>query len=491
MDRFDFFYQQLVAEADLDGAFDKVEAAIRFVAKDLALYGVASGLVVAEQDVPDLTVAVSAGIGYDKDGKRLSVSSTQSVDVSQDYAASSTAVTVAGQARWISVYLLTDRELTDPRVDGNDDTVYYDRAESFKFKVIKGASEVTPTRPTLLTDGILLADVYRVYGDTTITNAQIFTNRRELQINSIGSPRSLSVGTVREALVALLGYYNNHVTGGADQHPATAVSYAGGGNWADGTTNPADTVEATLDSFITKLSSISAGVAGVARIGADAVAGATVSLVAGTLSSQISAIVGALNTLHSTVVKLSGSQTITGAKIFDDLTLSVANLLKYAPRTITRVYSLDGAQFDSTKWEFTPTGTYSWRVRTTAVDANAHLTIPVRVPHNASISAVSARLVPNTGHGALPVQPTIRLVRMQRTGGSTETSLGSFQDNQGTVGAYETAHQLNLTGLGVTVDNTAYDYAIVITGESGGNALTHLAIQGVTVTFAVSEQDIG
>jgi len=48
--------------------------------------------------------------------------------------------------------------------------------------------------------------------------------------------------------------------------PAVSITYAGGAAWADGTTNPATTVEAQLDKIVTDL----AGTAGAAKIGATA-----------------------------------------------------------------------------------------------------------------------------------------------------------------------------------------------------------------------------
>jgi hypothetical protein len=66
---------------------------------------------------------------------------------------------------------------------------------------------------------------------------------------------------------------------------ASTMPYGGGGTWADGTTNPATTVEAQLDKVITDL----AGATGTAKIfGAAAGSG---DLASGTLESQIAALV--------------------------------------------------------------------------------------------------------------------------------------------------------------------------------------------------------
>lgn len=65
---------------------------------------------------------------------------------------------------------------------------------------------------------------------------------------------------------------------------ATDVTYGGGGNWADGTTNPATSVESQLDKIITDL----AGATGTGKVQGSAVGS---DLAAATLASQISSLV--------------------------------------------------------------------------------------------------------------------------------------------------------------------------------------------------------
>jgi hypothetical protein len=90
--------------------------------------------------------------------------------------------------------------------------------------------------------------------------------------------------------------YNSHINQASGAHAASAVSYAGGGNWADGTTNPATTVEAQLDKIISDL----VATAGAARVGA-AAAG---NLPAGTVRSQLDA-------LDATSVRTNVANTFT------------------------------------------------------------------------------------------------------------------------------------------------------------------------------------
>jgi hypothetical protein len=146
-----------------------------------------------------------------------------------------------------------------------------------------------------------------------------------------GSPNGLTAGTVRSQLDALLGFINSHINNASGAHAASATSYAGGGNWADGTTNPATTVEAQLDKVITDLAGASgadklgaavaslwadgtgvaaarvktaldeivsdlAATSGAPKVGAAATAGSPNALTAGSVRSQLDALLGFLNT---------------------------------------------------------------------------------------------------------------------------------------------------------------------------------------------------
>jgi len=90
--------------------------------------------------------------------------------------------------------------------------------------------------------------------------------------------------------------------GGGD---SASVTYAGGGNWADGTTNPATSVEGQLDKIITDL----AGATGTAKVQGSAVGS---DLSAATLAAQISALVTGW-------LKLNRNDTVTGQNVFNAL----------------------------------------------------------------------------------------------------------------------------------------------------------------------------
>jgi len=293
--RRDYFFRQRVTEAELDDGFAELEKADQNLAADLGFTGVLANAVASQHaPVPDLSVDVSGpGAILDQLGQRIFFSALQNVSVAQDDGGVSTSVSAGGQEKIVSVFVKFDRALSDPRVDGNSLTVFFRRDESFKFIVAQGAQAPAGTAlpPPLRSDAILLADVTRTFGQTQVLNANISIARRQDAFVTSGSPRAIRRGKTLEAVSDLLTFLNAHVSGTADRHPAAAVDYAGGGNWADGTTNPGATVEAQLDKVVADLAATS----GAPKVGAAATAGAPNALGAGTVRSQLDALLGFIN----------------------------------------------------------------------------------------------------------------------------------------------------------------------------------------------------
>ena len=293
--RLDYYFRQRVSEAELDLGFSQLEQADRDLAADLGFTGVIANAVVSQHaPVPDLTVDISApGAVIDQLGQRIFFSALQNVNVAQDDNGVSTGVSGAGKEKIVSVFAKFDRALSDPRVDGNSLTVFFRRDESFKFIVVQGAeaSAGGAIPPPLRSDAILLADLTRSFGQTQVLNANLSIARRQDAFVASASPKSIRRGRTLEAVTDFLAFYNAHVNGTADRHPAAAVDYAGGGAWADGGTNPATTVEAQLDKLVADLTATS----GAPKVGAAATAGSPNALAAGTVKSQLDALLAAVN----------------------------------------------------------------------------------------------------------------------------------------------------------------------------------------------------
>lgn len=270
MDRFDFYFLQLVSEGEIDGAFDRSELAQQAIMADAGLVGILQGSAVVEHNpTPDLTVDVPISTGYDSSGQRIRIPSLQVVDMSVDHLAQSTGVLGGGNTNILALFVFFERSLSDPRIDGNSNSIDFQRDESFDFKVVQSGESASPSPPALEGDKILLADITLAFGTTQIFNAGISQSRRQDAFVLSAGALTVNEGTPEESDQATLTHLNNHITGVASLHPATAIDYAGGAAWHDGATNPAVTVEVQLDKLITDLNDAT-GQGGADKLGSGA-----------------------------------------------------------------------------------------------------------------------------------------------------------------------------------------------------------------------------
>lgn len=127
-------------------------------------------------------------------------------------------------------------------------------------------------------------------------------------INAGEGPRVTGGGGSGAANAALIA----HITDPTDAHLASAIGYGGGAAWADGTTNPAATVEAQIDKILTDLNGTT-GSTGTHKIGGATITGTTISIPAGTLRSQLVALSFATNIQFD-----SGSNTFADSTALGD-----------------------------------------------------------------------------------------------------------------------------------------------------------------------------
>lgn len=410
----DFYFQQVVQENELDSALTQLEAAdldfaidtgLAAVALDADTGGIVSGLVVS--DVGGLSIEVTQGAAYDDSGRRAAVGSTKSINltstgdtsVGQGGTPSGGVSTSpgAGNQRFVSVFLVFERDLQDSRVDGTGTPVFFKRLESFKFTVSQGAAAVSPTdRAPLVTGAILLADV-KINNAGDIVEVDITRRQNWLRRVTGAAPttrvgtgfatRGLDIGgTPRDAIIQLLGYYNDHVDGTADVHPGTNLSFTpAASTWADATGLVATTVEAAINEILTDLGSTSGAdkvgvsasgqnwadgsqinsspkqvqvfledivqdladtattTAGTNRIGGEAQTNGVMSVPAGTLRAQIQTILGGINArglLSGGNTWTTGNQTFEGDVIIGPNATTgdlVANAVKRTPPATTSI----------------------------------------------------------------------------------------------------------------------------------------------------------
>jgi hypothetical protein len=340
--RRDYYFRQKVTEAELDAGFNGLEQADFNLAIDHELTGITTGLTVSEAAAPDLTVDVALGTAYSKQGERIRVSGTQNVDCSQDDSGTPTTVAVPGNTKVVSVFIEFDRSLSDPRIDGNSLTVYFQRDESYNFSVIQGAEALIGTEvpPSLDSGKLLLADIRIENGTAQILNAhavgaydQIDTTRREDAFKFTGGAVEIVEGSAHDAFDALLTGLNNHIDGLANVHPADEVSFVDSATWRDGTTlggaTVVDDVQEAIDAVVTDLALQGSGNDGGLKVGKyqSGTWHDGTRLATGSLSSQIDAIVSGLAAIAGNgggdkvglPARSSGSETLTAGSIYDQV----------------------------------------------------------------------------------------------------------------------------------------------------------------------------
>lgn len=267
MDRHDFYYGQHVTDLELDEGFTFAENADRAMMADEGVFGVSKGFGVAEHSpTPNLTVDVDGpGAAYDAEGQRISFAALQNCNVAADHNNASTAVVTPGNEKIVSVFLKFVRAESVPRTDDHGTTVYFLQPESWTFFVTQGSEGAHPaTPPPLEADGILIADIHLIHGQTQVLDADIMCSSAiaghalrtqwtiPLEITGRHAQKEIA-RQVRDAFAAVMGYFSSHSGGSAFKHETGDV------------TAPADTGHAHYD------------------------------LLAGTLASQIAALLDNVN----------------------------------------------------------------------------------------------------------------------------------------------------------------------------------------------------
>ncbi|HJL14129.1 MAG TPA: hypothetical protein RMH99_00665 [Sandaracinaceae bacterium LLY-WYZ-13_1] len=302
-DRTDFHFRQRVTEAELDLAFEQLERADRDLAADIGVRGIIAGAVPAPHSpVADLTIDLTAPArAYDRLGQRIFFGSGQRVDCSVDHAGLPTEVPTAGEERWLGVFLRFERQLSDPRTDGNSREVFFRRDEAFELVVRQGpaAAAGSASRVALQPDELLVCEVLRRNGQTQILATDIATSRREAFVFASGDAvevltgtwRTLApaVGTVQASFDEVDAELTTHLDGSARRHRADQIDIPPRGFVTGGD------VQAALHELVDRLMAVATGAAGASRVGADGVPGRPHALGPGTVDRQLAQLLAWLN----------------------------------------------------------------------------------------------------------------------------------------------------------------------------------------------------
>lgn len=317
-----FYFEQLVTESDMDTLQANLQQADHFLMKDQLYIGVNQGYAVVEHNpVPDLTVDVGGpGIAYDQEGQRINMPTTTTLDLSVDSNGSPTAVAVAGNEKWVSVFIQFNRTLSDSRFDGNGVPLFYRQDEAFQFVVEQGAEALigAAARPALRSDALLIADVNLTNGKTQIFDADIESADTVTKPNSrfqfafnltASSPAQIRVGPLPDAMQAVLTELNNHIANVGNAHPASAITFDPANlpipaGWAG--LSAATEVQGAIDAIASDLGNFAAGTYGALRVGFDGATGTWAD--GGNLSSN-----DAGNAINEIVNDLADSAGFDGA----------------------------------------------------------------------------------------------------------------------------------------------------------------------------------
>lgn len=325
-----FYYRQRVTEGELDQIFAWAQDADRAIMVDKDEAGVSDGLALSETGPASMSVAYANGVAYAKAGERCAVDVASNVDCSQDEYGVPTAVAVPGNTKWIAIFVRPTRVLSEPRTDGNGNEVYTIQAEAAEVFVRQGSEGVGPARVSLSTSAILLGEVELAFGQTAITTADIYVDRREDWFRAVTVSFGDKVhGTSHDAVAELWAELD--VLGAAGGTFAFTSKWFSAVDVA-GTAPPITTVAEALDGMVYDMAqSTGSGLVGTANV-AGTYLNWTGASVAGALSATATAVnqhIGGAAPQHpATSITYTPYSWIAGAtvgaalnEIIDDLAL--------------------------------------------------------------------------------------------------------------------------------------------------------------------------
>lgn len=416
MDRKEFYFRELVTEDDLNSACDNVEAADHNITVDSSIFqkvdgsnaplstpagtdfnallgGIVNGLTITLGG-SGTTAVIASGTAYDSQGNRIYVPTTVNVLLTTTGTTSIglggtpggvgsiSTVPASGQFTWVLLQVFFNRNLSDPREDGNDMTVYFDSAESFQFKVKVSSSSSTPAIPAG-DPGCIILGAFKM-NDTPNITVENFTTRgdwlRTYAVYTAGTlpteqfedgtltDAAFIAGTPRQAILKLrntIGLsttnYTNHINQGApqDRHAAKNIDFdaTSGIGWADGTTPAlgtnlgggidADGVQSAIGTLVSTIAGTTTGFGGTKFLGGASITGSPVTLAAGTIRSQLTSILTGLNNhLNATTAAHAATAiSATAGTVFTgtDVGTQLGQIDSYINGRVTTAISITGS----------------------------------------------------------------------------------------------------------------------------------------------------
>lgn len=139
-----------------------------------------------------------------------------------------------------------------------------------------------------------------------------------------------------------------------------------------------------------------------------------------------------------------------------------------------------------------------WTVQTTQANNTGrvnNLWFPMRIPDGCLLTAVTARITPANGHGALPATPPLlEIKKYDKAAGTFSTPCGN-SDATSPVGSYNVQHTFSIAtgnmpgGVAITIDRANYMYWAAFTCEFGANNLGPFTLNHVEAFFSTAAID--
>lgn len=114
-----------------------------------------------------------------------------------------------------------------------------------------------------------------------------------------------------------------------------------------------------------------------------------------------------------------------------------------------------------------------------------NLNYNLNLPQGIVITEISVRFKGKTGHADLPASMPSILFRRRNASSGLDLTIGSQTDTSINTSSYEIIHNITISGLNHTINNTDNAYYLRVTAESGANAELDAEVHYYKITYSI------
>lgn len=185
MDRVTWYDGLKVDKAIVEETFDKVENATNATIVDSGVSGIVDGGSVTQHSPSaNVSIDIQPFVARTQQGERVNVPGLVNLLLGVDTDGVPTDVSLAGQEKYLGIFVKYIKNQTDPRIDKFNQSVFFRRSDFYEFKIVQGvqAAVGTATKPTHAgATFVRICDVLRTFAQTQIFNADISFELQELR----------------------------------------------------------------------------------------------------------------------------------------------------------------------------------------------------------------------------------------------------------------------------------------------------------------------